>query len=153
MSRLGLIRWMCCCLVALVIFPAAFGQEPSSSFYKERIEPVLKASCLECHSHASGEASGQLMLDSMAAMSGGGSRGPAVVPGKPEESWLLKALTYKDAELQMPPDGKLADNVIEDFRKWIADGAKGAPVGGAVSASGIKRLVPEESQTHWAYRL
>lgn len=153
MSRLGLIRWMCCCLVALVSCPAAFGQEPSSSFYKERIEPVLKASCLECHSHASGEASGQLMLDSMAAMSGGGSRGPAVVPGKPEESWLLKALTYKDAELQMPPDGKLADKVIDDFRKWIADGAVGAPAGGAVSASGIKRLVPEEAATHWAYQL
>ncbi|MGN6546597.1 MAG: PSD1 and planctomycete cytochrome C domain-containing protein, partial [Aureliella sp.] len=94
-----------------------------------------------------------LMLDSATAMNAGGSRGAAIVPGKPDESWLVKALTYKDADLQMPPDGKLPDDAIEDFRKWIADGAKGAPVGGAVSASGIKRLVPEESQTHWAYRL
>ena len=41
------------------------------------------------------------------------------------ESRLLKALSYDDSELQMPPSGKLADSVIADFERWIAAGAPG----------------------------
>lgn len=126
------------------------AEEPND-FFKQRIEPVLKNSCFECHSHASGESSGQLMLDSAAAMAGGGTRGAAVVASKPDESWLLKALEYKDADLQMPPAGKLPENVIADFRKWISEGALGVPEGSGISASGIKRLLPEEASSHWAY--
>jgi hypothetical protein len=147
------------CLAVFCLFAAElWADEPAAGdqqarFYKERIEPVLSKSCFECHSHASGESSGNLMLDSASGMTGGGTRGAAVVPGKPDESWLLKAMTYKDNDLQMPPDGKLPDNVIEDVRKWIADGAQGAPAGSGVSASGIKRLLPDEAEAHWAYRL
>lgn len=130
---------------------ASVADEASDQFYKERIEPVLKKHCFECHSHASGESNGQLMLDSMAAMTGGGTRGPALVPGKPAESLLVKALAYQITDLQMPPDGKLPDNIIEDFRKWIEAGAHGAPAGSTTSASGIKRLAPEEAASHWAY--
>lgn len=130
---------------------ASVADEASDQFYKERIEPVLKKHCFECHSHASGESNGQLMLDSMAAMAGGGTRGPALVPGKPAESLLVKALAYQITDLQMPPDGKLPDNIIEDFRKWIEAGANGAPAGSTTSASGIKRLAPEEAASHWAY--
>lgn len=140
----------------VVLAGASVGPLPAEEpddFYKQRIEPVLKGSCFECHSHASSEASGQLMLDSMPGMTGGGTRGAAVVPGKPDESWLLKALSYEDSELQMPPDGKLPEAVVQDFRTWIAGGALGAPTGGAMSASGIKRLLPEEASAHWAYRL
>src|SRR5206468_3308239 len=49
--------------------------------------------------------------------------GAAVVPGKPNEGTLLKALNYIDPDKGMPPKGKLPDAVIKDFEKWIADGA------------------------------
>ena len=58
----------------------------------ENIEPLLKSHCFECHSHASGEMEGGLTLDSRSGWAEGGSRGPAIVPGKPEESLLIKAL-------------------------------------------------------------
>ncbi|MFO1063701.1 MAG: PSD1 and planctomycete cytochrome C domain-containing protein [Pirellulales bacterium] len=122
-------------------------------FYKTRIEPVLKKSCLECHSHATGEASGNLMLDSQAGVTAGGTRGTALVAGKPEASLMIRAIEYGDADFQMPPDGKLAPEVIADFKKWIADGAKGLPAGVAPAKTGIQRLTADNAQTHWAYRL
>ena len=67
---------------------------------------------------------GGLRLDSREAVLQGGASGPALIPGQPGQSLLLKALTYKDAHLKMPPTGKLADNVIADFEKWIAEGAE-----------------------------
>ena len=53
---------------------------------------------------------GDLLLDSNEATLTGGSSGPALVPGKPEESLLVTAIRYTDDDLQMPPKGeKLTD--------------------------------------------
>ncbi len=51
----------------------------------------------------------------------GGETGPAVVPKDLEESLLLSAIEYRD--LEMPPDEKLDDEIIADFRRWIRMGA------------------------------
>ena len=54
----------------------------------------------------------------------GGDRGPAIVPSRPQASVLLAAISHADADLKMPPKGpKLADSIIDDFRKWIEMGA------------------------------
>jgi len=54
----------------------------------------------------------------------GGDSGPAIVPGAPDKSLLLKALSYQDIRLKMPPTGKLADEqTVADFRSWIQMGA------------------------------
>lgn len=147
------LRWLLIAICAWLLSstPALVADEAADKFYKERIEPVLKKRCFECHSHESGESNGQLMLDSMAGMTGGGTRGPTLVAGKPGESLIMKALGYQVTDLQMPPDGKLPDSVIEDFRKWIEEGAHGAPAGSGAAAGGIKRLLPEEATSHWAY--
>ncbi len=123
----------------------------SLEFYKQKVEPLLKSACYECHSHAAGEASGRLMVDSLVAMTDGGTRGTALQAGKPEASLILKAVTYADPALQMPPDGQLPPDQIEVLRAWIAAGAiapKSDP-----SASSPKKLAPElVAATHWAYQ-
>ena len=101
----------------------------SLEFFHQQVEPLLKSACYECHSHATGEANGKLMVDSLNAMQDGGTRGPAIKPGSPDESWLWKAVTYSDAELQMPPDGKLPDEQIALLRTWIEAGAVAPEVG------------------------
>lgn len=45
--------------------------------------------------------------------------GPAVVPGKLEESWLVKGIGYSDETLQMPPSGKLPAAAIRDLTEWV----------------------------------
>ena len=60
-------------------------------------------------------------MDSFATLMKGGGRGPAVVPGHPESSLLLKAVQYGDPDVKMPPRGKLADSDIAAIEKWILE--------------------------------
>lgn len=100
---------------------------PKSSHVKlqfsESVLPLLKKHCYECHSHGADAAEGGLVLDSRAGWELGGDSGPAIVPGSPEKSLLIKAVEYSDAELQMPPDSKLSASEIAILKKWIVDGA------------------------------
>lgn len=90
-------------------------------FFESRIRPVLVKHCFECHSSASTELKGELLVDFRDGLRKGGETGAAIVPGKPGESLLLAALRYESFE--MPPSGKLPPRVIADFEKWIRDGA------------------------------
>ncbi len=84
---------------------------------------MLVERCYECHASNSTQVEGDLLLDSMAAMRRGGSNGPALVPGDPQASLLMSAISYRNANLQMPPDSRLSDQQIKDFEEWIARGA------------------------------
>lgn len=90
-------------------------------FFEERIRPVLVQHCYECHSVEADEAEGGLLLDTRGAIRQGGESGHAVVPGDVENSVLMDAIEFETFE--MPPEGKLSDKVIADFRKWIEMGA------------------------------
>ena len=93
-------------------------------FFESNIRPVLVKHCYECHSHQSGAAEGGLRLDTRDGIRTGGDRGPAIVPGSLEKSWLLTAVTHVDPDLRMPPQKrKLPDSVIADLQKWISMGA------------------------------
>lgn len=91
------------------------------AFFETKIRPVLVERCYECHATDADVLQGGLLLDSREGVRAGGDSGPAVVPGEPGESVLLEALRYESFE--MPPDGKLADETIADFERWIAMGA------------------------------
>ena len=88
-------------------------------FFETKVRPVLVTKCYTCHTQA---ANGGLRLDSHAALLKGGSHGPVVIAGKPEESKLLAAVRY-DGALKMPPGGQLEPSDINTLREWIADGA------------------------------
>jgi len=93
------------------------------AFFENRIHPILVSRCYECHSQQTGKSEGGLTLDSRAGWADGGDSGPAIVPGMAEESLLVRAVGYRDAELQMPPDGRLTDQQISDLREWVRLGA------------------------------
>src|SRR5262245_19238540 len=73
--------------------------------FEKRVRPLLAEHCYPCH--GPDKRRGGLTLNSPAAVRKGGDRGPAVVPGRPDESLLIKAVRYADGELRMPPKGKL----------------------------------------------
>ena len=97
--------------------------EDSTAFFESRIRPVLVEHCYKCHSGRAKSPKGGLRLDSREALLRGGVSGPAIVPGKPDDSLLIKALSHEGDVAEMPPDEKLPDRVIADFRRWIASGA------------------------------
>ena len=90
------------------------------SFFEAKVRPVLADNCLECH--GAEKHKGGLRLDVRAAMLKGGDTGPAVVPGKPEESPLIEAIRY-EGEVQMPPKKKLKAEEIAALTDWVKRGA------------------------------
>ena len=70
----------------------------------------LRRACEKCHGAKKQE--GGLRLDQKSGWARGGDQGPAIVPGKPEESLLVKAVRYTTDDLQMPPSGKLPEREI-----------------------------------------
>src|SRR5437899_9417434 len=92
-------------------------------FFEKKIRPLLAENCYKCHSAQSEKLKGGLLLDSRDGVLKGGETGPAIIPGEPEKSLLIKAVRYTDKELQMPPkDKKLSDRQIADLRIWIQMG-------------------------------
>jgi hypothetical protein len=116
--------------------------DDGAEFFEARVRPVLVRQCLACHSSPTAPMGG-LRLDSREALLKGGTRGPAVVPSKPAESLLLRAVRHTDA-LRMPPSGKLKDSEIADLGKWIE---MGAPWGAAAPVS--KSGAP--AAKYWAF--
>ena len=118
-------------------------------FFESKIRPVLVANCYECHSvDASnlGKLKGGLLLDTRDGIRTGGNTGPAVVPGHVSESLLLKALRQED--LEMPPKGKLSDDIIADFTQWIETGAIDPR---EHTATELKNTIIDASD-HWAFK-
>jgi hypothetical protein len=108
---------------AAATVPASAITEAQEQFFETKIRPVLTTHCGKCHSSTAEKLRGGLHLDSREGIRQGGDSGPAIVPGHPEESLLLRAIRYSDEDLQMPPKGKLPDTVIADYEAWIKLGA------------------------------
>ena len=78
------------------------AQAADEKLFVEKVRPVLEGHCYKCHSHESGKSKGGLLLDSGAAILAGGDDGAVIVPGKPEESLLVKAIRQEDEDTKMP---------------------------------------------------
>jgi hypothetical protein len=105
--------------------PSRGADDPEGrDFFEAKVRPVLVEHCYRCHSDRSDKAKGGLKLDSRAGLREGGDSGPAIVPGKPDESLLLRAIEHGDDVEPMPPKKeKLPPSVIADLRRWIERGA------------------------------
>jgi hypothetical protein len=123
------------CVLLLSLVAQAESPE-AEALFTEKIRPILTSACLRCHSAT--KARGGLRVDTRDHLLRGDERGPAVVPGKPEQSLLLRALRHTDEELKMPPGKPLPESVVQDFAAWIRSGANWS--GG--------RLVERK---HWAF--
>ena len=93
------------------------GERPLG--FARDIKGIMARFCFECHGVEHKEA--ELDLRTVESILAGGESGPAIVPGKPEESLLFEMIH----DGHMPPEGKMpgADD-IEQIRQWIASGAK-----------------------------
>ncbi len=114
--------------------------------FERDVRPILKEFCLDCH--GGGDApKGQLDLRLKRLAERGGDSGPAIVAGKPEESYLLDRL--RDAE--MPPgEKKVSREKIAVIERWIAQGAATVRPEPQQLPPGID-ISPEE-RSHWAYQ-
>ncbi|HEX5272134.1 MAG TPA: DUF1553 domain-containing protein [Gemmataceae bacterium] len=147
MKRLAALLVATCCATA-----HAADAPADRDFFERKVRPLLAERCFSCHSTAAKKRKGGLVLDSRAAVLRGGDSGPAAVPGEPDRSRLVEAVRYGNADLQMPPKGKLSDTEVAVLEAWVRRGLP-FPDGGAASG-GRQPPVPriEEGRKWWAFR-
>lgn len=116
--------------------------------------PILQLRCTVCH--GTREQKGGLDLRSQAAMLKGGKTGPAIVPGKPAESLLLKRIHAGE----MPPNRELVNYSVKPMEtaeialltKWIEQGAQADPLPPSVVTSENDPLVSDEDRQFWSFQ-
>ena len=97
--------------------------------YNRDIRPILSDKCFFCHGPDANHREAELRLDEEAS-----AKDWVIVPGKINESELIRRISSEDESERMPPkkSGKtLSNEQIELIKRWIAQGA--------------------EYQPHWAY--
>jgi hypothetical protein len=120
-----------------------------SDFFEQKIRPVLVHQCYQCHSGDPATAKGHLVLDTREGTRKGGDSGPAVVPMRARDSLLIEAIRYEERE--MPPKQKLADDVIDDFVRWVEMGAPDPRVGKGANPQN-KIDIAEAKKRFWAFQ-
>ncbi|HJR61888.1 MAG TPA: PSD1 and planctomycete cytochrome C domain-containing protein [Vicinamibacterales bacterium] len=129
-------------------------------FFESKIRPLLVNSCFDCHT---ADEKGGLRLDSRQAALKGGESGPAIVPGDPDGSLLMKAVRHVQGVSKMPrAGGKLSDADIAALAEWITMGApwpaapKGTPAEStaATMATGpaAERPIDPQLKAFWSFQ-
>src|SRR5262249_36185426 len=123
---------------------------PDREFFERKVRPLLSQNCYQCHSAKEKKRRGGLQLDSSAAVRKGGDSGPAFVPGKPDESLLIRAIRYQDEHVQMPPKRKLPDADVAVLVEWVRRGAPFPDAGPAATVGRTIDLV--EGRKFWSFQ-
>ena len=123
--------------------------------FTDHIRPIMERSCWNCHGEAAQLSN--LDLRTRDGALAGGTRGPAIVPGRADESRLYRQLAGLE-QPAMPMDGStLTDSEIAAVRTWIDDGAHW-DTGGATSTGDALSVLedaelPPGARDYWAFKL
>jgi mono/diheme cytochrome c family protein len=123
-GRIILLVALALCIINVRLALAVTNETKSSDgdrLFLEQVKPLLDARCSSCH--GADKAEGGLRLNSREAALDGGDTGPALVPGKPNESLLLEAVKHTHQVLRMPPKDDLSSKDIALLERWIREGA------------------------------
>ncbi|MCA9050381.1 MAG: DUF1553 domain-containing protein [Planctomycetaceae bacterium] len=132
------------------------ASEEKQRFFENTIRPLLVAKCVDCHS---GEESSEspLAIVSRESLLTGGDFGPAIIPGRAEDSTLIRAVRWTHKALRMPQDreDRLSNKEIADLIRWINDGAVW-PGSDATTNAVVHRKIEAAGRKietdHWAFQ-
>ncbi len=147
-------QWFVLCLTLLIAAPGVVRADDKArgeKLFSDTIKPLLQRQCLSCHSHAAKKTSGGLTLDSRGGLLAGGDSGPAIVPGKPDESLLVKAVRRDADFVQMPPKEALSQVEVASLIEWIKLGAPW-PGDQAAAVTRAANKITAESRAWWAFQ-
>jgi hypothetical protein len=122
----------------LVFLPLMSLPAPDEAFFESKVRPVFAEVCARCH--GAEKANNGLRLDSRQALLKGGEHGPAIVPFRPAESRLLRAVKRLDGVKPMPPEKPLKPESVADLAKWIKAGAPWPA-----------KIITARREPHWAF--
>jgi mono/diheme cytochrome c family protein len=125
--------------------PAPDQTTVAIAYFEKHVRPLLIRRCYSCHSARAKPLRGNLRLDTRTGWQTGGESGPAIRPGRPDDSLLIQAVRYDDDSLQMPPKKKLDPADIRILERWVAAGA-------ADPRTDNPKTGRRGTSSHWAFR-
>ncbi len=131
--------WVAALMLAASV-EARGGEAETRPELDRDILPLLKAHCAKCHGPI--KPKGKLNLSGPKAIARGGSSGPVVVRGHPDESPLWDQVASD--EMPPRPEEPLSADEKAALRRWIEGGAEGLP-----DAAKAAHSAPESD--HWAF--
>lgn len=120
------------------------GERADKISFVEEIRPIFERHCYACHADRKQKSGLRLDVQS-AAMKGGESHGPAIIPNDPEASPLWERIVSRDAGDRMPPEGPgLSAEEIRTLQRWIELGADWP--------DGVDRVTLQDPNLHWSFQ-
>ena len=124
-----------------------------NDFFETEIRPLLVARCYKCH--GDNKPKSGLRLTSRSAILQGGETGPAAIPGKPDDSRLIRAVR-QDGDLKMPPNEKLTQSQIDQLTRWVKIGLPWPETSpdkaSTASRQGEQYQIGEEQRRFWSFQ-
>ncbi len=143
-QRICLLTSMFACFTGSAVI--AEERDPANLTYEAHIRPIFRAYCFDCHG-AEEEMKGGLDLRLVRFLIKGGESGEAIIPGKPEASYLIARIESGE----MPPgEARVPKEQIEILKRWIAAGAKTSRPEPETIGPGLG-ITPEE-RAYWAFQ-
>ena len=159
-QRALFLATVCGLIAGLSVLQSPRAQEPVS--FTKDIKPIFEKSCWGCHSGAT-QAS-KLDLGTRESALLGGERGPAIVPGRADDSRLYRMVAGLE-QPNMPLDGSAATSAqVAAIKTWISEGAhwdvsvaeapKSPAATPSTSATSPENPpLPAAARDYWAFKL
>jgi Protein of unknown function (DUF1553)/Protein of unknown function (DUF1549)/Planctomycete cytochrome C len=146
MLKFNKIRLTIVCLVVVLAVVTFFATRQRTVDFNTQVKPIFNKKCIVCHGGVRRQADFSLLFRSEAlAINKSGK--PAIIPGDPEHSEMIRRLTLKDPEERMPYKHEpLSGAEIEILRKWIKEGA---PWGDHWAYVAVKEVLPPKPAAHF----
>src|SRR5882672_9332041 len=142
-----MMRWL-----AVVLCGCAFAGVPpneKAEFFEKKIRPILTTKCFACHTNSK---LGGLRLDSRESILQGGKSGAAIVPGDPDSSLLIQAVSRQHERLKMPPTGPLDPTEVADLKAWVKMGAVWPNQAEPTRRPSREYVITKEQRAFWAFQ-
>ena len=133
--------------IAAGVLSAQTPDAASPDFFETKIRPILANNCYSCHTNSQ---LGGLRLDTQEGMTKDGEHGPAVTPGDPDKSLLIRAVRQTDPNLKMPMGGKLKDSEVADLTAWVKGGAMWPKASPVTASTAGKYVIAPERKKFWS---
>src|SRR6478735_7773106 len=128
MMQIGLVRRYWAALAVVLAACMARAEVPERVTFNQHVRPILSGNCFYCHGPDPKHREADLRLDSREGATADLGGYAAIVPGKPDESTLIKRVISTDADERMPPPASKKPHLTEEqigiLRRWIEQGAE-----------------------------
>lgn len=127
------------------------------SYFESKVRPLLSDNCFRCHGGEPGKKpKAGLVLTTLEGMLQGGESGPALVPGKLDQSRIIEAIRYRNENMSMPPKRPLKPAEVKVLEEWVSMGSPWPGFEGEIILKAPDQEEPYDwekfRREHWSFQ-